>query len=84
MTPNNPASQPLAAALQGFYPYCATCHQTAEHFPPNFLTGNGAQVAAQLRHCAPRLYIRLAMADLPPEQRTKTPMPPESLSLIHI
>lgn len=79
MTPSSPASQPLAAALQGFYPYCATCHQTAEHFPPNFLTGNGAQVAAQLRHCAPRIYIRLAMADLPPEQRTKTPMPPESM-----
>lgn len=79
MTPSSPASQPLAASLQGFYPYCATCHQTAEHFPPNFLTGNGAQVAAQLRHCAPRLYIRLAMADLPPEQRTKTPMPPESM-----
>ena len=77
--PSSPASQPVAASLQGFYPYCATCHQTAETFPPNFLTGNAAQVAAQLRQCAPRLYVRLAMADLAPEQRAKTPMPPESM-----
>jgi len=66
-------------ALQAFYPYCATCHQTAETFPPNFLTGTGTQVAARLRQCAPRLYVRLAMADQPPEQRDKTPMPPESM-----
>lgn len=70
---------PVEPALQAFYPYCATCHQTAETFPPNFLAGNGAQVAARLRQCAPRLYVRLAMADLAPEQRDKTPMPPESM-----
>ena len=70
---------PLEPALQAFSPYCATCHQTAETFPPNFLSGNGAQVAARLRQCAPRLYVRLAMADLAPDQRDKTPMPPESM-----
>lgn len=70
---------PVDPALQGFYPYCAICHQTAETFPPNFLAGNGAQVAARLRQCAPRLYVRLAMADLPPDLRDKTPMPPESM-----
>jgi mono/diheme cytochrome c family protein len=77
-----PASPAIALAepgLRAFYPYCATCHQTAETFPPNFLAGSGAEVAARLRQCAPRLYVRLAMADLAPEHRDKTPMPPESL-----
>lgn len=74
-----PVTGPVEPALQAFYPYCAICHQTAETFPPNFLTGNGPQVATRLRQCAPRLYVRLAMADLAPEQRDKTPMPPESL-----
>ena len=75
----NLVTAPVEPALQAFYPYCATCHQTAETFPPNFLAGNGAQVAARLRQCAPRLYVRLAMADLAPELRDKTPMPPESM-----
>ena len=69
----------MEAAVQGFYPYCAACHQSAETFPPNFLSGSSAQVNARLRQCAPRLYVRLAMADLTLEQRDKTPMPPESL-----
>jgi hypothetical protein len=67
------------AASRGFQPYCAACHQSAETFPPNFLQGNAEEVAARLRHCAPRLYVRLAMADEPPARRQKTPMPPESL-----
>ena len=79
VAPGSTASASTEAALQGFYPYCAACHQSAETFPPNFLSGNATQVAAQLRQCAPRLYVRLAMADLAPEQRDKTPMPPESL-----
>lgn len=79
LAPGSPVSAPVEAALRSFYPYCAACHQSAETFPPNFLSGSGAQVAATLRQCAPRLYVRLAMADLPPEQRDKTPMPPESL-----
>ena len=79
VAPGSPASGPLELAVQGFYPYCATCHQTAETFPPNFLTGTGTEVAARLRQCAPRLYVRLAMADLAPEHRDKTPMPPESM-----
>lgn len=77
--PGGSASAPMEPAVQRFFPYCATCHQSAETFPPNFLTGNDAQVAARLRQCAPRLYVRLAMADLAPEQRDKTPMPPESM-----
>lgn len=74
--PGSPATT-ADPAVQGFYPYCASCHQSGESFPPNFLSGS--QIVARLRHCAPRLYVRLAMADLPPEQRDKTPMPPESL-----
>ena len=77
--PGNTANTPMDAGVQGFYPYCATCHQSAETFPPNFLSGNGAQVAARLRQCAPRLFVRLAMADQVPDQRDKTPMPPESM-----
>jgi len=79
IAPGSSATLPMETTVQGFYPYCADCHQSAENFPPNFLSGNATQVAAQLRQCAPRLYVRLAMADLTPEQRDKTPMPPESL-----
>jgi hypothetical protein len=77
--PGERPNTPMDSSLQGFYPYCATCHQSAESFPPNFLSGNGAQVAARLRQCAPRLYVRLAMADLAPDMRDKTPMPPEGM-----
>ena len=77
--PGAQTSAPMDGFLQAFYPYCAACHQTAETFPPNFLAGDGAQVAARLRQCAPRLYVRLAMADVPAEKREKTPMPPETM-----
>lgn len=79
VAPGSAAATSADPTVQGFYPYCAACHQSAETFPPNFLSGNNTQVAARLRQCAPRLYVRLAMADLSPEQRDKTPMPPESL-----
>ncbi len=79
VAPGHPASAGSTAGPPAFYPYCAACHQSAETFPPNFLSGRPAEVARKLRQCAPRLYVRLAMADLAPEQRTKTPMPPESL-----
>lgn len=79
LAPGIPAAAPVEAALRGFYPYCAACHQSAETFPPNFLSGSAAQVAATLRQCAPRLYVRLAMAELSAEQRDKTPMPPETM-----
>ena len=77
--PGNSANSTMDTSVQGFYPYCATCHQSAETFPPNFLSGSGPQVASRLHHCAPRLYVRLAMADVAPDQRDKTPMPPESM-----
>jgi hypothetical protein len=65
-----------AKAFAAFYPACASCHATAETTPPNFLAGPGERVAAAVRHCAPRIYVRLAMWRLPPGARDKTPMPP--------
>lgn len=63
-------------ALQPFYRYCATCHQSSDRSPPNFLQGSASAVAANLAHCAQRLHVRLAMWQMPPEYRSKTPMPP--------
>jgi hypothetical protein len=79
LKPENPSTNAADRALPAFYPYCVTCHDGSESSPPNFLRGDSMQVAAQLHHCAPRLYVRLAMADVPPHHRDKTPMPPESL-----
>jgi hypothetical protein len=64
------------AQLQPFYRYCATCHQTADRFPPNFLQGSVTQVSENLNHCAPRLYVRLTMSRIAVHDRQKTPMPP--------
>ena len=64
------------SAMRPFYQYCATCHQTAEPLPPNFLAGTPGQVSAKLAHCAERLYVRLSMWQLPAGDRPKTPMPP--------
>jgi mono/diheme cytochrome c family protein len=77
--PKNQSTNVVDRALPAFYPYCAACHGGSESSPPNFLRGDSMQVATQLRHCAPRLYVRLAMADVPLQHRDKTPMPPESL-----
>jgi mono/diheme cytochrome c family protein len=70
--PTQGPAQPFAA----FFPQCGGCHATGETSPPNFLAGSGAQVAVNLSHCAPRLYVRLAMWHREPERREKTPMPP--------
>ncbi|HRO26477.1 MAG TPA: hypothetical protein PLD19_03475, partial [Luteimonas sp.] len=65
-----------ARAFAAFFDDCAGCHATGEHSPPNFLAGSGSEVAARMRHCAPRLYVRLAMWHRDPGEREKTPMPP--------
>jgi mono/diheme cytochrome c family protein len=70
-TPARPAS------LQPFFRYCATCHQSNDRSPPNFLQGSASQVSSNLSHCAQRLYVRLSMWRLAPERRPKTPMPPD-------
>ncbi len=81
----SPAVMPTGAArtharpqsLQPFFRYCATCHQSNDRSPPNFLQGSASQVSANLSHCAQRLYVRLSMWRLAPERRPMTPMPPD-------
>ena len=74
-----PAQVGVPAALAGFHAWCAACHLSAESFPPNFLLGPANALETRIRQCAPRIYVRLAMARLPPAARAKTPMPPETL-----
>jgi len=62
--------------LRPFIRYCATCHLTAEQFPPNFLSGKASQVEENLRRCAPRMLVRLSAWATPAKQRVKSPMPP--------
>lgn len=64
--------EPVAA----LYPFCATCHATAERAPPNFLAGPAERAAAAVRQCAPRIYARLALWRVAEGAREKTPMPP--------
>jgi mono/diheme cytochrome c family protein len=62
-----------------FHAWCAACHLSAEQFPPNFLSGPGAELEARIRQCAPRIFVRLAMARRAPADREKTPMPPDTM-----
>ncbi|MGH8177955.1 MAG: hypothetical protein ACREV5_17010, partial [Steroidobacter sp.] len=64
-----------------FRSHCGACHHSAESSPPNFLSGDATRVQRALKSCAPRIYVRLAMNELPPAQRDKTPMPPEAPSV---
>jgi hypothetical protein len=75
VAPAPPVGEP-AQRFAAFYPLCATCHATESRFPPNFLAGSGERVAAAVRHCAPRIYVRLAMWRIAAADRAKTPMPP--------
>jgi hypothetical protein len=70
------ASAVAERELQPFFRYCAMCHLTHERSPPNFLSGDATQVADNLRHCAPRMLVRLAAWGSPADQRVKSPMPP--------
>ncbi|NQV99934.1 MAG: hypothetical protein HQ483_09585 [Rhodospirillales bacterium] len=58
--------------------YCARCHRTQNEVPPNFLHGSKSQVTHNIDHCAPRMDYRLSMWDVPVDERTRSPMPPES------
>ncbi|NMG74265.1 hypothetical protein [Aromatoleum diolicum] len=68
---------PPAPSAGLFQRYCTPCHQTPASSPPNFLHGDDATVRARLTHCAARIRYRLAMWQLPPDARPKTPMPPQ-------
>jgi hypothetical protein len=63
--------------LRNLQRYCAPCHDSAERFPPNFLSGDLDTVQSKLTQCAARIEYRLSMWDLSAPQRSKTPMPPE-------
>jgi hypothetical protein len=64
-----------------FEPECGNCHHTAEITPPNFLAGDAKRVSDALDSCAARIFVRLAMQDVPAAERDKTPMPPEPVLL---
>jgi len=78
------ADQPISAAtasesqppLKALYQFCGTCHLGPDRSPPNFLQGDPGRVDANIKQCAQRLYARLAMWELAPEARAKSPMPP--------
>lgn len=74
------AAQQSADALP-FEPECGNCHRTAQRTPPNFLAGDAQRVSAALASCAPRILVRMAMHEVPPGKRAKTPMPPEFAGL---
>jgi cytochrome c553 len=59
---------------------CAACHRTAERSPPNFLAGDSHRISASLAQCAPRMFVRLSMWQLPATSRAKVPMPPPRAS----
>jgi mono/diheme cytochrome c family protein len=63
--------------VQAFFRYCATCHQSNDRSPPNFLQGSASEVSAKLGHCAERLHVRLSMWRLAPAARSKSAMPPD-------
>jgi hypothetical protein len=66
--------------VDAFFAPCAACHRTPERSPPNFLTGDARQVSAKLAQCAPRIFVRLAMWQVPAATRGKVPMPPPRTS----
>ncbi len=64
------------AALAGVLRHCGACHRSNQPLPPGFLRGDRDRVAANLRHCAPRMFYRLSMWRVPAQAREKSPMPP--------
>jgi len=72
--PSNDVS-PLVTLLRR---HCAGCHAGPDEFPPNFLYGDHARIERLVNICRPRMARRLAMAHLAPEDRIRSPMPPQS------
>jgi hypothetical protein len=70
------SSDPVPEPGAAFKKACGACHLTAERFPPNFLAGDERRVSASLKQCAPRIFVRLSMWQIPPASRDKVPMPP--------
>jgi dienelactone hydrolase len=76
--PASPAASPLGS-VQRFRLACGACHAGATLAPPGFLAGNDAQALSALRQCAERIFLRLSMWQLAPEERMRSPMPPASV-----
>ena len=70
----------VPAQATAFIAPCAACHRTAERSPPNFLAGDSDRISASLAQCAPRMFVRLSMWQLPATSRAKVPMPPPRAS----
>ena len=64
------------ADMKALHRFCASCHLTDATFPPNFLVGDPDRVVKMLAQCAPRIWYRLNMWQVPEIQRVKSPMPP--------
>jgi hypothetical protein len=75
-----PTTHPLPPMAMPFMAPCGACHRSSEKSPPNFLTGTAARVSANLRQCAPRMFVRLSMWQQPAAARAKVPMPPPRAS----
>jgi mono/diheme cytochrome c family protein len=67
------------SGLNYFYVHCARCHGGDQPFPPNFMNGDNNAVQRKVRQCADRILYRLSMWQIDSAQRTKTPMPPETM-----
>ena len=80
MLAEDQAVEPAGVAA-AFSAACGNCHRGAEHSPPNFLAGDSVRIDAALHHCAQRMFVRLAMWQVPPGARTKVPMPPPRAAL---
>jgi hypothetical protein len=59
--------------------HCANCHDTTLPHPPNFLHGSLQHASARLQQCAPRIFVRLSMAEVAEPQRRVAPMPPAAM-----
>ena len=59
--------------------HCASCHDTTLPHPPNFLHGSLQHASARLQQCAPRIFVRLSMAEVAESQRRVAPMPPAAM-----
>jgi hypothetical protein len=73
-----PVHEDAVSLTAPFESRCGSCHHTPDSTPPNFLSGDARRVKRALQSCAPRILVRLAMTDVPPAVRQKTPMPPET------
>lgn len=79
VVPEHRSELPEIAAA--FSVACGSCHSGAERSPPNFLAGDAVRIDAALHHCAPRIFVRLAMWQVPQAARKKVPMPPPRAAL---